>query len=393
MNNIGHLYYKEYYKELSFDKNLKPNLAFDLRKLFDLKLDDYSKPGHVMPGNSTFELITTYPGMLIGSGYNHEIGGKELEGELKLGFFFDYTTGLPCIPGSSVKGVLRDACKKAKGGYAWSIIEELASGERSAQENIDEIKKLAKEFTEKHKNYFFPLDDNKAISDKNPSHFINVIFNGIGLDGERLPWKKRDIFFDAFPFDSFNEEGKFLANDYITHHEKPLKNPNPVQFLKVLPQVVFCFDFLLSENDVMNKELKLELFRQILLDLGAGAKTNVGYGQFIPYDRNKTAEQNKEEITGNSSRNRDKKRDSKFNIDVNLNKNDKFKATVTEESKDYYHFQFEVEENLCTARKKRKGANKRFENELRKDDVVLIVVNQDFKRGDDDFQFLVFPDD
>jgi len=54
--------------------------------------------------NKTLELVTTYPGLLIGSGYDHEAG---LFGVLKLGFFFDHATGLPIIPGSSVKGVLR----------------------------------------------------------------------------------------------------------------------------------------------------------------------------------------------------------------------------------------------------------------------------------------------
>ena len=31
------------------------------------------------------------------------------QGELKLGFFFDHTSGLPMLPGSSVKGAIRGA--------------------------------------------------------------------------------------------------------------------------------------------------------------------------------------------------------------------------------------------------------------------------------------------
>src|SRR5690606_22651360 len=46
----------------------------------------------------------TYPGLIIGTGVAHETG---LKGEMKLGLSFDYTTGLPYIPGSSVKGILR----------------------------------------------------------------------------------------------------------------------------------------------------------------------------------------------------------------------------------------------------------------------------------------------
>jgi CRISPR-associated protein Cmr6 len=33
---------------------------------------------------------------------------------------------------------------------------------------------------------------------------------------------------------------------------------------------------------IFTSAIKKELFKQILLDLGIGAKTNVGYGQFEP---------------------------------------------------------------------------------------------------------------
>ncbi|MBK8110496.1 MAG: hypothetical protein IPK46_09285 [Saprospiraceae bacterium] len=57
-------------------------------------------------------LQTTYPGLLIGSGYTHEFDFPEEDDKkeaFKIGFFFDHITGLPCIPGHSVKGVLRSA--------------------------------------------------------------------------------------------------------------------------------------------------------------------------------------------------------------------------------------------------------------------------------------------
>ena len=69
------------------------------------KADTYDFP---ILGNEehSFELTTTYPGLVLGTGYSHETG---TEGEFKLGFYFDWTTGLPVIPGSSVKGILRAA--------------------------------------------------------------------------------------------------------------------------------------------------------------------------------------------------------------------------------------------------------------------------------------------
>ena len=39
-------------------------------------------------------------------GYEHEL---KIDKELKLGLSFDFTTGQPYIPGSSIKGVLRQA--------------------------------------------------------------------------------------------------------------------------------------------------------------------------------------------------------------------------------------------------------------------------------------------
>jgi CRISPR-associated protein Cmr6 len=53
--------------------------------------------------------------------------------------------------------------------------------------------------------------------------------------------------------------------------------------VKVLPEVQFEFAFQLKNSQVLpalTAANKLDLFQQILLDLGVGAKTNVGYGQF-----------------------------------------------------------------------------------------------------------------
>lgn len=280
MQNIGHLYYKEYFNDLQFNQNGKIlNTSFKTDKLFNLNLTEYTEKAILLNEDldkASFLLITTYPGLLIGSGYNHEVGEKELENELKLGFYFDHTTGLPCIPGSSVKGVLRDASEKDNGNYILSIIKDLASDNDEERKTTKEIKKLAKKFWENGKN------KNLLLKGENKKHseFVKQVFEGKKNENDYIPFKERDIFFDTFPVESFNKNGKFLANDYITHHPDPLKNPNPVQFLKVLPQVMFRFDFKLTDI-IMPKALKLELFRQILLDLGIGAKTNVGYGQFI----------------------------------------------------------------------------------------------------------------
>lgn len=56
--------------------------------------------------NKSFTLSVCYPGLVTGVGIGHE---AKIEEEFKLGIHLDYTTGLPVIYGSSVKGVLRSA--------------------------------------------------------------------------------------------------------------------------------------------------------------------------------------------------------------------------------------------------------------------------------------------
>jgi CRISPR type III-B/RAMP module RAMP protein Cmr6 len=91
------------------------------------------------------------------------------------------------------------------------------------------------------------------------------------------------IFYDAFIQPNFSQSIHFLTNDFLTPHRNPLKNPIPLMFLKILPNIAFQFDFNFSNyspNGVMPSEDLREMFKQIILTLGLGAKTNVGYGQF-----------------------------------------------------------------------------------------------------------------
>ncbi len=279
MKNIGYKFYKENFENLKVSRD-KGIPKFDGQaindELFKINLEEI-KAISKSPGKSFFKLKTNYPGLLIGSGYMHEIGGKEkdhkgehlVKNELKLGFFFDYTTGLPCIPGSSVKGVLRHACTMDKGKYVKWIIQELALGIRQSK---------VKEEAGKINADVFLFSDTGRIKKDEPvfeaSDFVKTVFEA----PEKTSQYKRDIFFDAFPV---SQGHKFLGSDFITPHKDPLKNPVPLQFMKVMPGVEFEFRFKLVESNGMSAEIKLELFRQILLDLGIGAKTNVGYGQLV----------------------------------------------------------------------------------------------------------------
>ena len=105
------------------------------------------------------------------------------------------------------------------------------------------------------------------------------IFEG-KKDNKPLNIYDRDIFFDAV-IDVENTKAQYiLGEDYITPHKNPIKNPTPIKFLKVMPDVAWCFQFDLKKG-ILSKEQKKELFKSILIDLGIGAKTNVGYGALV----------------------------------------------------------------------------------------------------------------
>ncbi len=179
------------------------------------------------------ELKTTYPGLLAGAGMLHSIGAED---EFSLGFSFDYVTGSPYIPGSSVKGALKSAFQNH------ALIRSLLA---------------------------MPQLDTAALTD--------LIFEG----QDQEPWQ-RDIFFDAFPCPG---QGPLLAEDNLAPHgDDCSRGPNIIRFVKVRPNVRFRFCFQLRDSQVGDQRVtaddKLALFEMLIMLMGLGAKTNVGYGAF-----------------------------------------------------------------------------------------------------------------
>ncbi len=240
MDNLGYLFYKDYYGEedvLDGSRNYDSlNEGLLKQKIRDVDMNIKIKP--------SFSLITRYPGCLVGIGNMHE-SGQGNNDEIKIGFYFDYTTGLPNIPGSTIKGILRSAFE--------------------------------------HKNYIadmFEIDENDVDTLK------KEIFDGKFGD-KKIPAYERDIFFDAVINIKENLGKTILADDYITPHlknsMKELGEPTPIRMLKIPGDIVFDFYFALKSSrqlPVLTAEKKTEKFKEILLDFGVGAKTNVGYGNF-----------------------------------------------------------------------------------------------------------------
>lgn len=248
MRHLGNFYYKEYFEGVDF------NYLFKKGDNKDEKLEGRNKT-LIMKNNETllnadlykierpsiaqnhFELKVTYPGLITGVGINHE---ASIEGEFKLGVHFDPTYGMPIVYGSSVKGTLRSAIKD---GYADDLFNKW---------NVEK------------------------------EDFINDVFEGQN-NSMNKPMYDRDVFFDAV-ITKTNNKGHILESDSLApHNENPLKNPVPITFIKIASGCTIEFRFKLVDSIINNKTItakeKEDFFKEILLTLGVGAKTNVGYGQ------------------------------------------------------------------------------------------------------------------
>lgn len=261
--NLGWKFYYKYFLNLSVHENEavfagRENVQHKKRALTEeVDFEDYREAiDAALPplGKHTFKLVVAYPGLLIGSGYHHEVGVKE---EFKLGFFFDHCTGLPLIPGSSVKGALRSVFERGPDYIALLLAEQLNTDPPEASK----IKELE----------------------------IEIFGPEPGQTLER-DLKKQDLFYDAVPISSYH--GKLLGADTITPHinrehpaMSPFSDPTPLPFLKILPGVCFRFDFDFKNSSIIENltgEEKKNLLKKILLVMGLGAKSNVGYGKLTP---------------------------------------------------------------------------------------------------------------
>lgn len=249
--NASHVFYISKAEKNGRDVNRKTIgelLGINIKDVMvnNINYEDY----YQIPGAVSFPLKTIYPGLLIGAGYTHTYKSvkksqdkKQAEpGDFQLGFFFDHTTGMPVVPGSSVKGVLKSV---------------------------------------------FPRDaDKPEIQNEKKKYLLEIKGSGLTKDDfshwQEIFFERGQVFHDAYISDVYIGQTIF-ADDYITPHTKGIfKNPEPHRFLKIAPGVTFTFQFILKDwNEKCKAENIANVFKQILLDFGIGAKRNVGYGTFI----------------------------------------------------------------------------------------------------------------
>ncbi|NKQ41264.1 MAG: type III-B CRISPR module RAMP protein Cmr6 [Sulfurovum sp.] len=275
--NVGWMFYKEVFEKL--EDNAYPR---DMKRVNKDILDstlvqyDYPKGSH-----HAIKLTTTYPGLVVGSGYTHAL--KDEKENFNFGFFFDHTTGMPIIPGSTVKGVLRSMFGQNKNEKYKEEKEKLIDAllPQNARGKVKSIKE--------------------------------AIFEGVNSDDTQQSTYERDIFLDAFVI---SREKKLLADDTITPHKNPFKDPVPNRMLKIASDIEICFafelhDFYDGDSMVLSAEEKEKLFLDLLLWNGIGAKTNVGYGQlnlFLTEEQKAEVEREEEKRKAEEKANADRER-------------------------------------------------------------------------------------
>lgn len=248
--NMNYIFNVEYFEGLNWSGDNEKLLNEHNRAIeqFGFKDSSPAEAWKELPGYQSFALFTLYPGLLIGTGNEHSL---KMNGAIKCGFSFDYITGLPYVPGSSLKGLLRA---------------------------------------------YFPGDGKTAELSEEYADYIKDILGREDMDVLKFKeniFENSDVFLGAFPA-AAQDDRKMMQMEFITpHKEGPFKNPIPISQIKVKPNVQFEFCFLLNDyvpedgGRTVTAAEKLALFKNIILDMGVGAKTNVGFGRFgekkIPY--------------------------------------------------------------------------------------------------------------
>ena len=187
----------------------------------------------------TFRAKTATP-LITGLGSGHPT---------ETGMILDRNTGVPYIPASSIKGVLRLACAV-----------------NLARAN------------EQYANGIVPENDKTLVK-----FFGSTVQNGENQTRGQL------IFFDAFPAKSVRLKldimNPHFGKYYSGEHKQPVEteSPVPIKFLAVREKIEFVFNcaFMpLKAGETCGKEEIDKLFKTAFEEIGFGGKTAIGYGRF-----------------------------------------------------------------------------------------------------------------
>lgn len=402
--NAALLFYKAYFE---------PNATIVKinQQIFDSSLIELPDTWYNLNADC-FNYFIGNPGAIIGAGYAHDYKSeKDSEGTkeaVKSGFSFDYTTGLPVLPGASLKGILRSLFPQKK-----IISEYIKDKDSIKRQEILDTQLLKYQFVKELFVSKIPawseLSDDQINS--NIEAIEDEIFEGI-RNNKSIGIYERDTFFGAIPVDinpntNISENQKqLLSMDNITPHKHknrnlkemdPFVEPNPIKILKVMPGVKYKFMLQLHNSKLLpeiSKELKLEIFKTILEFLGIGAKTNSGYGNLvheyikpnISGDYNETGAGKpvkmdivKDNLKGSNTI------QIPMHLQIQLKKDATFEAVIVRIDENYGYIEIKIKEEKITLKKK-----KNHLVDFRERELVRIRFNENFTPQNPNFKVLKY---
>lgn len=174
----------------------------------------------------------------------------------EVGMVFDHTMGIPYIPASSIKGIVRL-------GHILNLIKDGGSFiENDMLDEADRETKIPDIFGGDLTEIVGDIKVNKKLKGK-------VLF--LDAYSENVPELHIDIMNPHYGDYYSDDNEKTPPADYL--------DPNPIKFLTVKRGTVFVFRSMVSGDHEL-KILVNNAFNQALIEEGVGAKTAVGYGRF-----------------------------------------------------------------------------------------------------------------
>ena len=178
----------------------------------------------------------------------------------------DHTLGIPYIPASGIKGMVRFSHSKGllfdnDGHYTDIFVNEI-------------LKKGSPEF---------------ILDEANKETRIPLFFGGNAENSTNKSIDKRRgsvIFFDAYPVAVPELHSDIINPHYSQYYGDDNKPPGdyldpvPVKFLTVAPETLFVFRFLFDPESAEHKDQFFKAVKNVLTKEGIGAKTAIGYGRF-----------------------------------------------------------------------------------------------------------------
>ena len=222
------------------------------------------------------------------------VTGMGNEHPLENGFLFLNPYGLPYLPGSSIKGVLRRATEELihanwfSGEGNWNVLDIFYLFGLETISGSDEWYRgfaVDKEQIEKYLHFIAPNQSDQHENILNANSPILELVRSRNLSAKGIL-----SFWDCYPSGYIELEFDIMTPHQTDYHQKEgephdSESPNPIRFLTIPPRSQFTFHISLPDAYQIREyipknwqEIIEKAFEHAFHWLGFGAKTAVGYG-------------------------------------------------------------------------------------------------------------------